>query len=334
MSHYHHLTISERESIWEKYLQGNSLREIARCIGRNVSTISRELSRNKGTNSYRPSKAHDNYRRRRKRCRRKLLLNGGPLRDTVARLLAEEQWSPEQISKRLAIERGSSLVSYCTIYRALKKGIMEPKGNRKKNRYGRFPMEKHLRRKGWRGNKKSNKTPIRFVHQTIEQRPKEAEDRLTIGHWEGDLVYSSFHKVYIVTLVERCSRFLLTDVCCSKKPEEIAKVMLAMLKGFSPEAVRSVTLDRGAEFANHSKITDALPHVQFYFAHPSSPWERGSNENTNGLLRQYVPKHTYKRPFSRELLAQFTHKLNCRPRKCLCWKTPFEVFHSSPLHLT
>ena len=336
MSHYHHLSITERECIWENRIKGKSLREIARCIGRNVSTVSRELSRNKGSENYRPSKAQKNYKRRRKRCRRSYVLNGEPLRDTVVRLLTEEQWSPEQISNRLLEEKGFPLVSYSTIYRALKKGIMEPKGQRKKNRHGQFPMEKHLRRKGWRGrkNRKKDKKSTSFVHQTIEQRPKEAEGRLQLGHWEGDLVYSSFHKVYIVTLVDRCSRYLLTGICENKKPGDIAKVMLAMLKDLPPELVRSITLDRGLEFANHSKITDVLPHVQFYFAHPYSPWERGTNENTNGLLRQYVPKCTYKRPFSRELLEQFTYKLNRRPRKCLSWKTPFEVFTSSLLHLT
>lgn len=336
MSHYHHLSISERECIWENRIKGKSLREIAKCIGRSVSTVSRELARNRSKGSYFPSKAQEKYTRRRRRCRRPLLLAKGPLRDTVARLLSEEQWSPEQISKRLLAERGTAPVSYSTIYRALKRGIMEPKGKRRKNMVGRYPMEKHLRRKGWRGNKRKKKPrkTVPFVHQTIEQRPKEAENRLQPGHWEGDLVYYSCHKVFIVTLVERCSRFLLTGICESKKPEAIAEVMLGLLKNLQPEQLRSITLDRGTEFAYHSKITQALPHAQFYFAHPHAPWERGSNENTNGLLRQYIPKYASTRPFSSELLEQFTRKLNCRPRKCLSWKTPLEVFSASLLHLT
>lgn len=335
MSHYHHLSITERECIWENHIKGFSLRQIAASIGRSVATVSRELKRNSVKNSYRPSRAQELYGQRRQRCRRPLLLTNQSLRDTVYRLLSQEQWSPEQIAMRLLAERGKLLVSYPTIYRALKSGVMEPKGHRK-NRHGRYPLEKHLRRKGWKGRRKGNqqKKAASFVHQTIEQRPEEAESRRQFGHWEGDLVYSSFHKLYIITLVDRCSRYLLTNICENRKPEAIAAVMLGMLKQLPEERIRSITLDRGLEFAQHSKITEALPQAQFYFAHPHAPWERGTNENTNGLLRQYVPKETYKRPFSRELLASFTYKINHRPRKCLNWRTPSEVFESVSLHLT
>ena len=210
MSHYQHLTISERESIWENKLAGKSLREIARQTGRSVSTISRELKRNGTSQKYRPSEAQKKYERRRKRCRRKKLLQEGELKDLVVRLLTQQQWSPEQIAQRIELERGKKLVSYATIYRALHKGLMEAKGTRK-NRHGRYPMEKHLRRKGWRGKGKGQKSR-HFVHQTIEERPEEANRRSEIGHWEGDLVYSSFYKLYVVTLVDRKSRFLLTGI--------------------------------------------------------------------------------------------------------------------------
>ena len=184
MSHYQHLTISERESIWENKLAGKSLREIARQTGRSVSTISRELKRNGTSQKYRPSEAQKKYERRRKRCRRKKLLQEGELKDLVVRLLTQQQWSPEQIAQRIELERGKKLVSYATIYRALHKGLMEAKGTRK-NRHGRYPMEKHLRRKGWRGKGKGQKSR-HFVHQTIEERPEEANRRSEIGHWEGD----------------------------------------------------------------------------------------------------------------------------------------------------
>ena len=325
MSHYQHLSISERESIWENRIKGKSLREIAALLGRSVSTISRELKRNKAArHSYRPSEARKLYQERRKRCRRHRLLEQGELRDTVAALLTERQWSPEQIAERLALERGRAVVSYATIYRALRAGCMEPKGSRK-SRHGRYPMQKHLRRKGRRrhGNKEKQQ---HFIHQTIEERPKAAETRSQFGHWEGDLVYSSSHKLYVVTLVDRRSRFLLTGITYSKKPEEVAAVMTEMLRPLPKRLLRSITLDRGPEFADHGKVTEAIPHARFYFAHPRAPWERGTNENTNGLLRQYVPKHSYKVPFSPELLAEFTDKLNHRPRKCLAWASPAEVF--------
>ena len=334
MSHYHHLSISERESIWESVLKGKSLRQIASELGRNVSTISREIRRNRQAHGYRPSEAQDSYAHRRLRCRRRLILAGGELRDIVAGLITGEQWSPEQIANRLALEWGRPMVSYATIYRALQNGCMEPKGKRKKNRQGRYPMQKHLRRKGWRGKGREKYTPLAHIHQTIEERPKSAQNRTQFGHWEGDLVYSSFHKVYIVTLVERRSRYLLTGISKTRRPEEVAEVIYELLKPLPQQKLRSITLDRGSEFAQHSKITEKLPYASFYFAHSHAPWERGTNENTNGLLRQYIPKRTYKVPFSKELLCEFTKKLNHRPRKCLGWKSPSEVFSHKVLHLT
>ena len=331
-SHYQHLSISERESIWENRIAGKSLRSIAQEIGRSVSTVSRELRRNGTKRGYRPSQAQERYEKRRERCRRKNVLKEGWVRETVVRLLTEQQWSPEEISQRIKLEQGQGVVSYTTIYRALHSGLMEGKGT-KKNRHGRYPMEKHLRRKGWKSRKKAQKKRY-FIHQTIEERPEAANRRSKIGHWEGDLVYSSFHKLYVVTLADRKSRFLLTGVSYSRKAEEVVEVICRLLRGLPEEYVRSLTLDRGTEFAEHRQITKALPSLQVYFTHPMSPWERGTNENLNGLLRQYIPKHTYKVPFSAELLAEFTDKLNHRPRKCLNWYSPFEVFSRSLLHLT
>lgn len=332
MCHYHHLTISERESIWENQINGKSLREIAKIVGRSVATVSRELKRNADHGSYRPSEAQSLYQKRRLNCRRPLLLKQEPLKTMVSTLLVDQQWSPEQISARLAME-GKATVSYNTIYRAVKDGTMEPRGTHKNNQ-GRYPMSRYLRRKGWRSKKKPHRTEVGFIHQTIDQRPKEVESRCAIGHWEGDLVYSSFHKVYIVTLVERSSRYLLTGISKSRHPTEIAEVFYNMLRDMPKDTVKTITLDRGKEFAQHAEITRKLPHVEFYFAHPSSPWERGSNENTNGLLRQYVPKHTYRVPFSEELLQEFTFKLNHRPRKCLNWFSPAEIFLPKMLHFT
>ncbi len=175
--------------------------ETARQIGRFVSTIGRELKRNGIRQGYRPSEVQKKQERRRKRCRRKKLLKEGELKDLVVRLLTEQQWSSEEISQRIKLERGKKLVSYATICQALRKGLMEAKGIRK-DRHERYPSEE----KGWRGSRKGRKDR-HFVHQTIEERPEEANHRSEIGHWEGDLVYSSFHKLYVVTLVDRKSRF-------------------------------------------------------------------------------------------------------------------------------
>lgn len=332
MSHYHHLSIFERESIWENKLLGKSLREIARITGRSVSTVSRELKRNRYARSYRPSKAQEKYQKRRKHCRRHKVLEQTDIKEKVVTLLTGQQWSPEQISMRLELEHGRPVVSYSTIYRAIKTGYMEPK-ERKKKKDGHYFMERYLRRKGWRGKKKEKQEKA-YIHRGIEERPKSAENRSRFGHFEGDLVYSSCHKLYIVTLVDRRSRFLLTGISKTRKASEVAQVMASMLEKLPNRLLRSITLDRGFEFAKHADITAKIPNAQFYFAHPMCPWERGTNENTNGLLRQYVPKNTYKVPFSPELLEEFTHKLNTRPRKCLGWKTPAEVFHRQVLHLT
>ena len=150
----------------------------------------------------------------------------------------------------------------------------------------------------------------------------------------GDLVYSSFYKLYVVTLVDRKSRFLLTGISYSRKAQEVSDVICRLLKKLPEKYVRSLTLDRGSEFSEHGQITKAFPSLQIYFAHPMSPWERGSNEQINGLLRQYIPKNTYQVPFSAERLAEFTEKLNHRPRKCLNWNSPSEIFSNLLLHLT
>lgn len=195
-------------------------------------------------------------------------------------------------------------------------------------------MQKHLRRKGWAVKRKAKKSEKSFDRRSISERPKAAENRTQFGHWEGDLVYNSSQKKYIVTMVDRRSRYLLTGISSSRKAPEIADVFISMLKDLPEKRLRSITLDRGKEFAKHSNVTEIIPNAKFYFAHPMSPWERGMNENTNGLLRQYMPKYSAKTPFSPELLFDFTNKLNLRPRKCLGWKSPFEVFFNKVLHLT
>lgn len=181
--------------------------------------------------------------------------------------------------------------------------------------------------------KRKNRRRLIFTG-ALKNVPQSAEKRSQLGHFEGDLVYSSCHKLYIITLVDRRSRFLLTGISKTRKASEVAQVMVSMLEKLPNRLLHSITLDRGFEFANHADVTAKIPNAQFYFAHPMCPWERGTNENTNGLLRQYVPKNTYKVPFSPELLEEFTHKLNTRPRKCLGWKTPAEVFRNKVLHLT
>lgn len=328
MRHYHHLTISERESLWELRIKGASIRQIAAKLNRSPSTIQRELERNQ--KKYSPAAAQEAYRKRRRRCRRKCRLAEGSIREDVLRLLTQEQWSPEQISRRLALE-GKPTIHYATIYRALKRGLLEPAGT-KKNRHGHWPMQKHLRRKGHkrkeRGGNNTTKRKQNFITATIDERPLAADLRSECGHWEGDTVYCSQYQCSIITLVDRCSRYLLTGLAYSKRPAEIAEVLIRMLTPLPPHMVKSITLDRGPEFSRHSLVTEKLPHVKFFFARPHSPWDRGTNENTNGLLRQYVPKNARMPMLDAAFLAEITRKLNSRPRKILDWHSPDQLFSS------
>ena len=333
MSHYHHFSISERESLWEMKIKGMGIREIARKLCRSPSSISRELKRNRvSRGDYRPSQAQEKYEKRRKRSKRKYLLSEPELKKQVLCLLKGEQWSPEGICKRL-IHEGKSSVSYNTIYRALAKELLEDRGTRK-SRHGRYPLQKHLRRRGWCRGKKKKAAEKRPVLPSISERPQEAEQRIEIGHYEGDLVYCKQYHCYIITMVDRKTRYLITAIVPNRKPETIARAIIEMLSKLPKDKLRSVTLDRGREFALYTQIMDQLPHVQFYFAHPASPWERGTNENTNGLMRQYIPKRARMPVLDQDYLTLVTDKLNLRPRKCLNWLCPSELFFSNVLHLT
>lgn len=328
MSHYQHLSITERESIWEQKIQGCSFRQIGKAIGRSPSTIMREINRNKGK-GYRPSNAQAQYHKRRTHCHRKRLLDDQALRDKVVYLLVQQQWSPEQISQRLSLENTGKL-SYNTIYRALKSGQMEQAGTKREK--GKYPLQKKLRRKGTPKGQKKPRGTIK-IEQTIEQRPKAADTRSRYGDWEGDTVCVGRGRGYILTFVDRRSRLLLAGSCPSKNQTDTANAMLRILATIPKNKLHTITLDRGSEFSEYQKVSRHTG-VSIFFANPYSPWERGLNENTNGLLREYVPKRSYTKPYSDELLGSFVQKLNLRPRKCLGWKTPYEVFFRKSLHLT
>ena len=332
MSHYHHLTIEERESLWEMRHEGKSIREIGRALGRSPATICRELKRNSDQGEYRPSRAEEKYRKRRKKCgAKKLLVKNKELAETVRELIGDQQWSPEQVVNRLELE-GNIRISLNTIYRALKSGILEPKGQRRKQK-GRYPLERNLRQKNRPNGGKRGKTMFHDA-PTIHERPQAANDKSEFGHLEGDTVYCKKEKTWFVTLVDRKSLFLWTACCRSKYEEDMTNTMTDLLSSLPEGLCKSVTLDRGSEFLCYKKVSANLGDLPFFFADPMSPWQRGLNENTNGLLRQYVPKNSYKVPFSPELLVQFTNKLNLRPRKSLGWRTPFEVLFGKVLHST
>ena len=323
MRHYGHLTLCEREDIMLMRREGRKITEIAAAIGRSKSTVSRELARNSCQRFYRASTAQARYEKRRESCRRTAILDDDQLFSLVGSKFLEEQWSPEQIEGRLALELGASPVSDSTIYRAIAAGRFDGLiGGRRASR--------RLRHKG-----KARRSPgserrgkIKVPHE-ISERPEEADARARLGDWEADTVAGAAGGACLVTLVDRKSGFLVGGKSLKKASAQVSKVMIRALRH---QPLHTVTPDRGKEFAAHAAVTEALG-VEFYFASPHHPWERGTNENTNGLLREYFPKG---RPFDKIRIAEVKRvydKLNKRPRKRLGYRTPYEVHYGKPLHL-
>lgn len=330
MNHYNHLTINERENLLFLTGKGYSLRKIANLMRRSPSTISRELRRNSKKDSYSPSMATCLYQKRRKKCHKRYVLDNPDLYNTVKRLFLEEQWSPEEISYRLRLENYPFNISCNTIYRAIYAKKFDEKGLP----YGNRGCIRKLRHKGKTRHKKGiqdTRGKIRISNE-LEKRPKSALERKVIGHIEADTVVGKHNGACIVTMVDMTSRFLLGGKATKKDSDSVKAVILNVLNKLPKRKKKTITPDRGKEFACHEEVTKETG-IEFYFPPPHSPWDRGTNENTNGLLREYVPKSTDIDSLSQKDIAIFFDKLNKRPRKCLGWKTPFEVFYGKVLHL-
>ncbi len=332
MSHYQHLSIKERESILKLLAEGVSVRGISREIGRAASTISRELNRNSVKAEYSPSEAEKRYHKRRKRCCRKRILDDPAKKRYVQRKIIDEQWSPEEIDNRTRLEGSPYHVSYPTIYRAINAGRLEEG----KLSHGQRGIARKLRHRGKTRHTKGHeerrgKIPI---SHPIEERPQEADDRSELGHLEADTVAGKTGHSCLVTLTCRKARLLLAMKIPRKTAANVRDAMIQMLSVWPPELLRSITPVRGKEFALHEQISHALGGVQFYFPPPHAPWARGTNENTNGLLREYFPKSVDLDNFDDNFIQAVVNKINLRPRKCLGWKSPFEVFFNLVLHLT
>lgn len=330
MCHYKHLTLEDREGIMVMYIDGKSITDIADAIDRDKSTVSREVRRNtQGPSSkrsgYRAWRAQSNYEERRRLCGRRRVLEDRGRFDTVARLFLEEQLSPEQIEGRFVLEQGSSPVSDSTIYREIHSGTFD------KLLPGRRKASRRLRHRGKRRKCRGAKDPrgTMPISHDISGRPQEANERSRIGDWESDTVLGKKGGSCLVTNVDRKSGYLVGGKAGRKASADVAAVMIGSLSGMP---LHSITPDRGKEFASHAEVTEALG-VEFYFAFPHHSWERGTNENTNGLLREYFPKGEPIEDYSEEEVQAVYDKLNRRPRKRLGYLTPYEVFHSTSLHL-
>lgn len=335
MRHYHHLTISEREKILVLWTKGKKLREIAEELGRCASTVCRELKRNSlDKQEYSAIEAEKKYLDRREKCRRHKLLSNEELHELVKRLFLEEQWSPEQIANRLAYENSTFKISYSTIYRAIYAGEFDTAEQRrsKGNRGAVRKLRHHGKTRHRKGTVETRGKIVISNH--IQDRPQEANDRQVIGHWEADTVAGKTGSACLVTITDRCSRYLLAGRVPKKTSALVSEEMIRLLSALPKEKCRSITPDRGKEFSGHDLVTQELGGLPFYFPDPHAPWQRGTNENTNGLLREYLPKSFEIALPSDCEIAAFIRKLNFRPRKCLGWKTPFEVFFQRLLHFT
>ena len=325
MSHYIHLTPTERGSLYAFHEAGLSIRAIARELERSPSTISRELRRGRrNRHRYQPEAAQQIYERKRRKCRRKRILSDPVLLEWIRRLIEEEHWSPEQIVEWARLNGEALSVSAKTIYRAISAGLFHSEWSGYVSRKRSFA--RHLRRKGKkrRNGGKKRKTGQIVNARPIKDRPEAAANRTETGHLEGDTVAGKHGTGAIVTLVDRKSRMLYAAKVERATAEAVAEAMIQMLGALPPELRRTVTCDRGSEFALFAKVEEILGDTLFYFADAASPWQRGSNENTNGLLREAFPKYSDFRQFSDSEVQAFVYKMNRRPRKCLGWRFPID----------
>ncbi|MGX6428343.1 IS30 family transposase [Levilactobacillus yonginensis] len=281
-------------------------------------SVSRKIKRNGGRDAYSAVKAQENYQRRRLKSRYPRILADLKLRDLVLHRIVQCRWSPEQISGRLVHENSEWQISYNIIYR----GINLDNLRIKCKSHGVRGFARKLRHRG----------KNRKVKGTVNERPVSCNKRSWFGHWEGDTVRGKVGRSALVTLVDRKSRYLLSQRVSKVNAKNVAQAMIDLLHTVTPKRVRTLTPDRGTEFAGYREVSQELG-IPVYFPDPHAPQQRGTNENTNGLIREYFPKGTDLDQFTDQDIYQFVEVLNNRPRKILGWKSPSEVFFGTKLHL-
>ena len=319
------LTSAEREEISRAVVAGHSMRSIAALLGRAPSTVSREIKRNGGQESYRASRADQSAWDRGRRPKTCKLAQNRVLAHIVAGKL-QLQWSPEQIAgwlKQTYPDDPSCQVSSETIYRSL---FIQARGALKKELLAHLRRTRGMRRSRHYTQKTDQRGRITDT-VSIGERPASVEDRAVPGHWEGDLLFGSKNS-QIATLVERQTRYVMLMKVAGKDTETVINALIKNARKLPEELYKSLTWDRGKEMADHKRFTLATD-IQVYFCDPQNPWQRGSNENTNGLLRQYFPKGTNLSGYSQAKLNAVARRLNERPRKTLNFETPAERFHQT-----
>ena len=317
------LSLAEREEISRGVVTGHSIRSSAVSLGRAPSTVSREIRRNGGRRRYRASKADQaawDRAHRPKTC--KLVENRALARMVASKLRLE--WSPEQIAgwlKRTYPDDENYRVSHETIYRSL---FIQARGTLKKELLQHLRKTRAMRRSRHHTQKTDDHGRITDT-VSINERPASVEDRAVPGHWEGDLIFGTDHS-QVATLVERHTRYVMLAKVNGKDTEMVINALIKQAHQLPKETYQSLTWDRGKEMAEHQRFTLATD-ITVYFCDPQNPWQRGSNENTNGLLRQYFPKGTDLSMHSQAKLNAVARRLNERPRKTLDYETPAERFN-------
>ncbi len=325
LTKYRRLNLDEREEISRGLAIGESISQIAKDLERHKSTISREVHQ-AGMNrwKYRANRSHRRslkYARRRRGGKYKLLSNQKLW--TVIEALLRKRWSPEQIVNRIHKEYpfdDAMRISHEAIYSYL---YVLPKGELKKELLACLRRNHKRRYKQGVRNRPSCGRPKDMV--LIDERPKDIEDRLVPGHWEGDLILGKNCQSMLGTLVERKTRFLMLVPLKNKHSEEVRKSFARKVKRLPEQLRQTLTYDQGAEMTQHKLFTKET-QMKVYFAHPQSPWERGTNENTNGLIRQFFPKGTDFGKVGIRQIRRVEYLLNDRPRKTLDWNKPCEAF--------
>ena len=318
------LSIEEREELSRGLVTGESLRSIAARLGRPTSTLSREVARNGGRRRYRAARAHRSAHARARRPKKHRLARHPHLAAAVEAGLAK-RWSPEQIASRLRMEHPedpSWWVSHEAIYQSL---YVQGRGGLRAELITALRSGRTCRRK--KGPNPGRGKRGRIVDPVlISERPAEVEDRAVPGHWEGDLVLGRSGRSQVATLVERTTRFVvLVHLPGDRKAETVRDAMQRKIATLPEAMLRSITWDQGKEMATHAAFK-VDTGIQIYFCEPHHPWQRGTNENTNGLLRQYLPRSLDFSELSEADLDAIADELNGRPRETLGWRTPSEKF--------
>lgn len=325
MKRYTHLTIFEREVLAGELLLRHKLTDIAKVMGRHKSTLSREVSKCRlGYGGYRALTAQALVNAGKMVAKRHKKIENNPALEAYIHQRLRKGWSPEQIANRLKMEypnKPSMQISHESIYTYL---YVLPRGELKKELLSYLRTERRLRRK--RSNIHSKRGQIPHMI-SIEERPKEVESRTIPGHWEGDLIVGKGRNSALGTLVERTTRTTILVPLKDKNALAVRKAFAKETRKLPAQMKLSLTYDRGTEMSQHELFTKETK-IQVYFADPYSPWQRGTNENTNGLIRRYFPKKTDFSKITRKEIKRVQDSLNGRPRKVLGYLTPFEVFDS------